>query len=97
VLAWLVSALMQVDVAHTILALVAEHGSIKSTTTKHLVSLIDPSNPVVRRAPQRRGMDHRGQRELGGRAGQPVRHSPPVVLGLPMPLCRQCAVTLSSS
>jgi Domain of unknown function (DUF3854) len=52
VLAWLVSALMQVDVAHTILALVAEHGSIKSTTTKHLVCLIDPTNPVVRKAPR---------------------------------------------
>jgi Domain of unknown function (DUF3854) len=52
VLAWLVSALIQVDVAHTILALVAEHGSIKSTTTKHLVSLIDPTNPVVRKAPR---------------------------------------------
>jgi Domain of unknown function (DUF3854) len=39
VLAWLVSALMQVEVAHPILALVAEHGSIESTTTKHLVTL----------------------------------------------------------
>jgi Domain of unknown function (DUF3854) len=52
VLAWLVSALIQVDVAHPILALLAEHGSIKSTTTKHLVSLIDPTNPMVRKAPR---------------------------------------------
>jgi hypothetical protein len=52
VLAWLVSTLIQIDVAHTILALVAEHGSIKSTTTKHLVSLVDPTSPVVRKAPR---------------------------------------------
>jgi hypothetical protein len=52
VLAWLISALVQVDSAHTILSLVAEHGSIKSTTTKHMVNLIDPTNPVVRKAPR---------------------------------------------
>jgi hypothetical protein len=52
VLACLVSALIQVDVAHPILALVAEQGSIKSTTTKHLVSLIDPTNPVMRKSPR---------------------------------------------
>jgi hypothetical protein len=51
VLAWLVSVLVQPDVAHTILALMAEHGSIKTTTTKCLVSLIDPSSAPVRKPP----------------------------------------------
>jgi hypothetical protein len=51
ILAWLVSVLVQPDVAHTILALMAEHGSIKTTTTKCLVNLIDPSSAPVRKPP----------------------------------------------
>ena len=86
VLAWLVSALMQVDVAHTILALVAEHGSIKSTTTKHLVSLIDPTNPVVRKAPRNAeewvtAANASWVVALDNLSGT----SPAVVLGLPVP------------
>jgi hypothetical protein len=52
ILAWLVHALIQPDVAHTILLLAAEHGSAKSTITRHLVSLIDPSPTPLRKAPR---------------------------------------------
>lgn len=50
--AWLVSALITPDVAHTILALIAEHGSAKSTITRCLVDLIDPSPVPLRQAPR---------------------------------------------
>jgi hypothetical protein len=52
ILAWLVAALIQPDVAHPILALLAEQGSAKSTITRHLVSLVDPSPVPVRKAPR---------------------------------------------
>ena len=52
VLAWLVSALIQPDVAHPILALLAEHGSVKTTATKRLVCLVDPTEPAVRMVPR---------------------------------------------
>ncbi|MBI3213169.1 MAG: hypothetical protein HYZ38_05075 [Mycobacterium sp.] len=51
-LAVLVSALVQTDVPHAILALLAEQGSAKSTITRLLVSLVDPS-PVPLRQPPR--------------------------------------------
>jgi hypothetical protein len=52
ILAWLVHALIQPDVAHTILLLAAEHGSAKSTITRWLVNLIDPSPAPLRKAPR---------------------------------------------
>jgi hypothetical protein len=52
VLAWLVSALIQPGVAHAILALLAEHGSAKSTMTRCLNDLIDPSPVPLRKAPR---------------------------------------------
>ena len=52
VLAWLVAALVQVDAAHTILALLAEQGSVKSTATKRLTALIDPSPVMTRKVPR---------------------------------------------
>jgi hypothetical protein len=52
ILAWLVHALIQPDVAHTILLLHAEHGSAKTTITRFLVNLIDPSPAPVRKAPR---------------------------------------------
>lgn len=52
VLAWLVAALVQVDVPHPILALLAEQGSAKSTVTRILVSLIDPSVVPLRQPPR---------------------------------------------
>jgi hypothetical protein len=51
-LAFLVAALVQVDVPHPILALLAEQGSAKSTITRFLVDLLDPS-PVPLRKPPR--------------------------------------------
>ncbi|MGV0720563.1 ATP-binding protein [Mycolicibacterium elephantis] len=51
-LAWLIAALITPDVAHTILALIAEHGSAKSTITRCLVDLIDPSPVPLRQAPR---------------------------------------------
>ncbi len=52
VLAWLVTALIQPNVAHAILALLAEHGSAKSTMTRCLVDLIDPSSVPLPKAPR---------------------------------------------
>lgn len=52
VLSWLVAALIQSNVAHTILALLAEHGSAKSTMTRCLVDLIDPSSVPLRKTPR---------------------------------------------
>lgn len=51
-LAVLVSALIQVDVPHVILLLLAEQGSAKSTITRILVSLIDPSAVPLRQPPR---------------------------------------------
>jgi hypothetical protein len=52
VLAFMVAALIQPDVPHTILAFLAEHGSAKSTTTKRVVSLTDPSVVPLRMPPR---------------------------------------------
>jgi hypothetical protein len=52
VLAFMVAALIQPDVPHTILAFIAEHGSAKSTTTKRVVSLTDPSVVPLRMPPR---------------------------------------------
>ncbi|GBG39361.1 ATP-binding protein [Mycobacterium montefiorense] len=51
-LAVLVAALVQCDVPHPVLALFAEQGSAKSTTTRMLVDLIDPSPVPLRQAPR---------------------------------------------
>lgn len=51
-LAVLVAALIQCDVPHTVLALFAEQGSAKSTTTRMIVELIDPSPVPLRQAPR---------------------------------------------
>lgn len=51
-LAWLVQALTQPDTAHPIPALRAEQGSAKSTTTRIMVDLIDPSAVPLRKAPR---------------------------------------------
>ncbi|WP_433626070.1 ATP-binding protein [Nocardia sp. CA-120079] len=52
VLGWLVAALVCPDVPHPILSLFAEQGSGKSSGTKVLVALVDPS-PVPLRKPPR--------------------------------------------
>lgn len=51
-LAVLVAALIQCDVPHPVLALFAEQGRGKSTTTRMLVDLIDPSPVPLRQAPR---------------------------------------------
>jgi hypothetical protein len=52
VLAFMVAALIQPDAPHTILAFLAEHGSAKSTTTRRVVSLTDPSVVPLRMPPR---------------------------------------------
>src|SRR5690606_39889334 len=49
VLAFLVAALVQCDVPHPILNLRAEHGSAKSSITRKLVDLTDPSPVPLRK------------------------------------------------
>lgn len=51
-LAALIAALIQCDVPHPILALFAEQGSAKTTTTRMLVDLIDPSPVPLRQSPR---------------------------------------------
>lgn len=51
-LAALVAALVQFDVPHPVLGLFGEQGSAKSTTSRLLVDLIDPSPVPVRQAPR---------------------------------------------
>jgi hypothetical protein len=52
VLGWLVSAIATPGVPHAVLSLFGEQGVAKSTTTKRLVELVDPS-PVPLRKPPR--------------------------------------------
>jgi hypothetical protein len=52
ILAWLVAVLIHFDVPHTILLLIAEQGSAKSSITRILVSLVDPSPVPLRKAPR---------------------------------------------
>ena len=51
-LAVLVATLIQVDVPHVILALFAEHGSAKTSITRLLVNLVDPTTVPVRQPPR---------------------------------------------
>lgn len=51
-LAWLVAALIAPDIPHPVLGLFAEQGSAKSSTTRCLVDLIDPSPVPLRQAPR---------------------------------------------
>jgi hypothetical protein len=51
-LSWMVEALIQPDTAHPIPALLAEQGSARSTVTRCLVDLIDPSPVPLRKAPR---------------------------------------------
>lgn len=51
-LAALVAALIQPDAPHVILGLLAEHGSAKSTATRIIVSLVDPSVAPLRMPPR---------------------------------------------
>lgn len=50
-LAVLIQALIQTDVPHPVLALLAEQGSAKSSTTRLLVDLVDPTPVPLRQAP----------------------------------------------
>lgn len=50
--AWLVHAIIRPESAHAILSLAAEQGSAKSTLTRFLVSLIDPSPVELRKPPK---------------------------------------------
>jgi hypothetical protein len=52
VLAWLVQSLIQADVPHPVLALLAEHGAVKSTSARCLAQLVDPSPAPLRKAPR---------------------------------------------
>lgn len=52
VLAWLAQALLQPGLPHPVLTLFGEQGTAKSTLTRRLVSLIDPSPVPVRKPPK---------------------------------------------
>ena len=52
ILAFLVSSLIQTDVPHPILGLMAEHGSAKTSIVRFLVSLVDPSAVPTRQPPK---------------------------------------------
>jgi hypothetical protein len=52
VLAFIVAALIQPDVPHPVLTLFAEQGAGKSSATRIIVDLIDPSPVPLRRAPR---------------------------------------------
>jgi hypothetical protein len=51
-LAWLIQALLESDTAHPVLSLVAEMGGAKSTVTRCVVDLVDPSPVPLRKAPR---------------------------------------------
>jgi hypothetical protein len=51
-LAWLVAALIAPDVPHPVLGLLAEQGSAKSSITRCLVDLVDPSPVPLRQGPR---------------------------------------------
>jgi hypothetical protein len=51
-LAWLIQAMLESDTAHPVLSLVAEMGGAKSTVTRCVVDLIDPSPVPLRKAPR---------------------------------------------
>ena len=51
-LAVMIAAWIQPDVPHVILGLLAEHGSAKSTTTRRIVALVDPSIAPLRMPPR---------------------------------------------
>jgi hypothetical protein len=51
-LAVMVSAWIQPDVPHVVLGLIAEHGSAKSTTTRRIVAVVDPSIAPLRLPPR---------------------------------------------
>jgi hypothetical protein len=51
-LAWLVAVLILIGVPHPILALLAEQGSAKSSITRCLVDLVDPSAVPLRQPPR---------------------------------------------
>lgn len=52
VIGWLVSALILQDVPHPVMTLLAEAGTSKSTTTRRMVSMADPSAAPLRTAPR---------------------------------------------
>lgn len=52
ILAWLVATIVLTDVPHPILALLTEHGSAKSSVTRCLVDLVDPSAVPLRQPPR---------------------------------------------
>jgi hypothetical protein len=52
VLAWLVAAIIDAEMPHPILAQFGEQGTGKSTVSKRLVALIDPSPALLRKSPR---------------------------------------------
>ncbi|QGU06710.1 hypothetical protein COCCU_03805 [Corynebacterium occultum] len=52
VLAWLVASLIAPNIPHPVLALLAEQGTAKSTATKRLGQMVDPSSVQNRTAPR---------------------------------------------
>lgn len=52
IMAWLIAAIIQPDAPHAILSFHGEQGTGKTTATKRLVSVVDPSPVPIRKAPK---------------------------------------------
>ena len=52
VLAWLIAAIIDPEIAHPILSLFGEQGTGKSTASKRIVALVDPSPAPLRKPPR---------------------------------------------
>ena len=52
VLAWLIAAIINPEIAHAILAVFGEQGTGKSTASKRIVALVDPSPAPLRKPPR---------------------------------------------
>jgi hypothetical protein len=52
VLAWLIAAIIDPEIAHAILAVFGEQGTGKSTASKRIVALVDPSPAPLRKPPR---------------------------------------------
>src|SRR5687768_1160207 len=85
VLAWLIAALTDPESPHPILSLFGEQGTGKSTASRRIVSVVDPSPRTAAETTTRpRRMGDRRTRLMGSRARQPI-HGARLALRQPLP------------